>query len=228
MSFGALRHFVFDLDGTLIDSGADLAAATNAALVANGLEGISREAVVGFIGDGTRELIARAVRASGGGPDDTGSVLEAFRAHYADHLLDNTRLHRGIRRVLKRCFAASVRLSVLTNKNEEFSRKILDGLGVAEFFSDLVGGDTLKTLKPDPSGLRELVGRAGVPRAETAIIGDSPVDIETGRRAEVLSVGVAWGLGEPGALLAAGARTVLSQPGDLLMLSGVESVPFGQ
>ncbi len=211
------RLLVFDLDGTLVDSSRDLAAATNAALqrVAPGTVAIPLDAVIGFVGEGARVLVERSLRHSrlDLSPDD---VLPVFLDCYAGRLLDTTRLYPGIAEALDAL--RSLTLAVLTNKPGPFSRTILEGLGVAARFARIWGAGDVTARKPDPSGLLRLVEELDGQPADTVMIGDSATDVATARAAGVKVLGVAWGL-DPSGLRAARPERILEHPRELAELA---------
>jgi phosphoglycolate phosphatase len=211
------RLLVFDLDGTLVDSARDLAAATNAALqrTAPGTVPIPLAAVIGFVGEGARVLIERSIRYSQLelSPDD---VLPVFLDCYAGRLLDTTRLYPGIEEALDALRPRT--LAVLTNKPGPFSRTILEGLGVAARFARIWGAGDVAARKPDPSGLLRLAAELEARPDETVMIGDSATDVATARAAGVRVVGVAWGLDPPG-LRAANPDRLLEHPRELVALA---------
>jgi len=186
------RLVVFDLDGTLIDSSRDLATAVNRALarVAPGTPPLPESAVRTFIGSGARVLLARSLAASGL-PHPVGEVLPVFLEAYAGCLLDTTRLFPGTVAALEGL--RDRRLAVLTNKPGDMSRTILKALGVADRFFRIYGGGDLAAGKPDPDGLRRLAEEAGVETASAAMVGDSGIDVRTGRAAGALTIGVTYG-----------------------------------
>ncbi len=197
---GPVRLVVFDLDGTLVDSLHDLATAINAALarVAPGTPPLPLEDVRAFVGEGARVLVERSLeRARVRQPAD--DVLPVFLECYRSCLLDTTRLFPGVEEALDRLRGRF--LAVLTNKPGDLSRAILGGLGVADRFARVWGPADVPARKPDPAGLRHLAGELGVALAETIMVGDSPVDVRTGRAAGVRTVGVTYGL-DPEALRA--------------------------
>jgi phosphoglycolate phosphatase len=213
-------HLIFDLDGTLVDTKADLAAATNSMLSALELPILTIAQVERFIGEGARVLVERAL-----GPQRANLVprgFALFMEYYTAHLLDHTQPYAGIPELLAAAYAEGHALSVLTNKPEAPSRAILSGLGLANFFGALVGGDTLPVRKPDPQGIRYLQQVTGVALAETVLIGDSRIDVETGRAAGITTCRVMWGFGAEG-MRAGAPQFVVDSPAQLsaLVLSPV-------
>ena len=179
-----VSFLVFDLDGTLIDSRRDLADATNAVIEEYGGARLSMEQVTAMVGDGAAMLVRRALAAAGLDPDTNGA-LDRFLALYDTRLTAHTRPYPGIPEALERLRHAGHQLGVLTNKPQRATATILQTLRLAPFFSHVTGGDTNAGRKPDPRGLLEMVAQARVPAADTVLIGDSPIDLETARRAGV-------------------------------------------
>jgi phosphoglycolate phosphatase len=209
------EHVVFDLDGTLIDSRADLAQAVNHVLRAFGLAALSLETVTGYIGEGARMLVRRAL-----GPareDRLDDGLKIFMDHYAVHLLDHTQLYPGIAAMLRELAQRGVVLSVLSNKPEAMSQAILGGLGVLSVFRAVLGGDSFPERKPEPTGLEHLRSLTGTPLAKVLVVGDSLIDLRTARAAGIDFCGVAWGFGAEG-LRAAGAQPIIDEPAELLAI----------
>jgi len=185
------RLLVFDLDGTLVDSAGDLAAAVNAMLarLAAGTPPLSEAEVRGFIGEGARLLVGRSLARAGltERPED---ALPVFLDCYRAGLLDRTRPYPGVVEALDAL--AGHTLAVLTNKPGELSRALLEGLGLARRFARVYGGDDLPR-KPDPAGLHRIMAETGLGAPSTVMVGDSAVDVLTGRAAGVLTVGVSYG-----------------------------------
>jgi phosphoglycolate phosphatase len=188
----AYSHVVFDLDGTLVDSLADLTDAVNYVLARFGRPPLPAGTLAGFVGDGARKLIERALGPEGTGRLDAG--LSLFVEYYGAHLLDRTRAYPGIDEMLAMLRASSVTCSVLTNKPVAMSRAILDGLGLLPSFVDVLGGDSRPSRKPDPDGLLHLARRADAPPSRVLLVGDSPIDVRTARAAGTGFCGVSWGL----------------------------------
>jgi phosphoglycolate phosphatase len=209
------EHLVFDLDGTLVDSRADLVAAVNHVLHTLGLPELPPRTLYGYVGDGARVLIERAL-----GPAHAGRVvagLATFVEYYGAHLLDTTRAYPGIVETLDALRARGITLSVLTNKPVAMSRAILEGLGLRDHFADVVGGDSLPVRKPDPAGVQHLRRRSGTTLDCMLLVGDSMVDVLTARAAGIAFSGVSWGLA-PEALRASGVERIIERPSELVAL----------
>ena len=209
----AFTHVVFDLDGTLVDTKDDLADAVNVTLRALGLPPQDRPTLWSYVGHGARVLLERALGA------EHAHLLEPavaiFMPWYRAHLLDRSALYPGLVPVLESLAAEETVFSVLTNKPEDMSRAIVHGLGLAARFPRIVGGDSLGTKKPDPSGLLRLVEDAAVPAARTLMVGDSAIDVTTGRNAGVATCGVLWGFSGPSVRDSA-ADVLIAVPEELL------------
>jgi phosphoglycolate phosphatase len=214
------EHVVFDLDGTLIDSRADLAQAVNHVLRTFGLPELSLQTVTGYIGEGARRLVQRAL-----GTDHESRLedgLRLFIEYYGAHLLDNTQFYPGVGAMLRELAQRRVLLSVLSNKPEAMSRVILNGLGVLSVFRAVLGGDSFPARKPEPAGLEHLRGLTGTCVEKMLVVGDSLIDLRTARAAGIDFCGVAWGFGAEG-LCAAGAQPIIDGPAALLAI--VEGYP---
>ncbi len=195
------KLLVFDLDGTLIDSRLDLAHAVNAALAALGRPALPLQQIARYVGNGAPMLMRRALAGWAAPPEpspasdgpELPAALAAFLAYYDCHLLDHTQPYPGVMATLARLEPHYV-MAVLTNKPLHHSQKILAGLGLARFFVTVYGGDSFATRKPDPEGLIALMRAHGARPPETWMIGDSGVDIQTGRQAGAVTCGMTYGL----------------------------------
>jgi phosphoglycolate phosphatase len=213
------RLAVFDLDGTLIDSRLDLCLAVNHALRTVGLPERTLEEVSGFVGEGAVRLVERAVAPR---RDLLDAALAAWWEHYQAHLLDHTVLYPGLEALLA---SATFPLAVHTNKPGRLARRILQGLGVARHFAEVLGGDEAPR-KPDPAGTRALLGRLAVAPEEAVYVGDSVIDAELARAVPMRLVAVTWGLVPEARLRSAGAGTLLRRAEELLpWVAGEEPAP---
>jgi phosphoglycolate phosphatase len=208
------RLIVFDLDGTLIDSRRDLADSANQLIGELGGQPLREEAIGRMVGEGARVLVRRALAAAGLG--DPPGALDRFMQIYDARLLNHTVAYDGMLDVVGYA-RRHARLAVLTNKPLAPSEQILAALGMREVFDDVVGGDGPLPRKPDPAGLLALMERAGASRSTTLMVGDSAIDHETARRAEVRCCLTSYGFGymtfPPQRL--AGDEWIVMSPGEL-------------
>ncbi len=186
---------VFDLDGTLIDSRRDITTAINRTRQGYGLPPLTLEHVVTMVGEGARVLIERAMGPDVP-PDRIDEALAVYLGHYRQVCLDETRPYPGIEEMLE-ALATVYPMALLSNKGEELSRIVLRGLGLDRWFGEILGGDSLPTRKPDPSGLRLLAERLGVPPESLLMVGDTRIDAETAHNTGCPFVLVEWGFPRP-------------------------------
>jgi phosphoglycolate phosphatase len=215
-----IRLLVFDLDGTLIDSRLDLIHSVNATLQHMGRPTLDGDIIASYVGDGAPTLIRRAL-----GDADAGNevlvlrALEYFLGYYRIHKLDHTTLYEGIRETLAQLAKPSngnpssgppLQMAVLTNKPVNPSRDIIKVLGLADLFVRVYGGNSFPTKKPDPLGVQTILKETGIRPEESLMIGDSSVDVMTGRNAGLWTCGVTYGFAP---------RTLESVPPDVLIES---------
>lgn len=190
----AKQLVIFDLDGTLIDSRLDLIHSVNAMLRHLGRPELPGEVVASYVGDGAPMLVRRAL----GDPKDEKffkSALDYFLAFYKEHKLDHTKVYAGIPEALLQIQSNGSRrqMAVLSNKPVHPSRAIVDALGLGQFFTRVYGGNSFETKKPDPLGVRTILEETGVSADHALMVGDSAVDILTGRNAGIATCGVTYG-----------------------------------
>lgn len=184
---------VLDLDGTLIDSSLDLALAVNATRAWFGLDPLSLDQVASYVGNGAEMLIRRSLQPDAS-EQSVRDGLQFFLLYYREHMLVNTKLYPGVREALESWRAAGKKMAVLTNKPVRFSRDLVAGLGIAEFFARLYGGNSFASKKPDPYGLNFIMRELRTTPDRTLMIGDSSVDVLTARNAGTACAGVTFGL----------------------------------
>jgi phosphoglycolate phosphatase len=201
-----LKLLVFDLDGTLIDSAQDLCNSVNATLAHFGLKHLEDTEIAGFIGDGALMLIRRALAREHGSEVDEEFLQTAyvfFLDYYRAHKLDFTYAYDGVLEALKALKGLGNldkldnkprTMAVLTNKPVRPARDICAALGLSPYFLHIYGGNSFSTKKPDPEGLLALMADCGAVPAETVLIGDSQVDIQTARNAGAWAIGCTFGL----------------------------------
>ena len=185
--------FVFDLDGTLVDSSQDLADAGNEVLELYQRPTLPSEQVVAMVGDGARELVRRLIAAGGiGAPLD--EALACFLECYDRRLLATTRAYDGVFTLLE-ALEPKARLAVLTNKPQGPTERLLEGLELRKYFSDVIGGDSPYGRKPDPTGLFALLARADVRSEDALVVGDSMNDLLVAEAAVVPMCFARYGFG---------------------------------
>lgn len=205
---------VFDLDGTLVDSAADLAAAASALAVELGGRPLTTPEVVTMVGEGAAVLVRRALGAAGLDPA-TPHATARFLELYDARLLDQTQLYPGILAALD-ALEPLVPLAVLTNKPLAPSQRLLEALGVRRYFVEVIGGDGPWPRKPDPAGLLAL--RPHAAGGPLVMVGDSPVDAETAARAGAAFVLAQYGFGAAKFTASAATPFIAAAPGDLARL----------
>lgn len=201
-----MKHLIiYDLDGTLVDTLEDIVEAANHMLRRLGSPPLPARDIRGYVGRGVRQLIAHCLQS-----DDSALIergMTVYRAHYARHLADHSRLYPGVRDTLEHF--KTRRQAVVTNKPNPFSRDLLVALDIADYFLEIVGGEDGFPKKPDPASLSALMKREGIAAGDAMMVGDSPVDVEAGRRAGVMTVGIAHGFSERSELTAASPDALL-------------------
>lgn len=208
------RAVLFDLDGTLADTLADLANAVNHALTTLGLPPHPVPAYRYFVGDGARNLIHRTL------PADRQDLLEPalalMRAHYDAHCFDETKLYPGIPELVTALHRRGLKLAVVSNKPDEFTKRMIAHYFPANPFSAVRGHLTGTPLKPDPTAPLQVAAALGIPPAQWLYLGDTNTDMQTAVKAGMYPVGVLWGFRERAELAAAGARRLIAAPSELL------------
>jgi phosphoglycolate phosphatase len=221
----SIKLVIFDLDGTLIDSRLDLVHSVNAALRHIGRPELPDDVIASYVGDGAPILIQRAL---GGEATDEALVrkgLEFFLSYYRAHKLDHTTVYAGIPETLAAIQNSASpskngtprKMAVLSNKPVVPSQAIIEALGLGRFFSQIYGGNSFASKKPDPEGARRLLEEYGVSPQHAAMIGDSHVDVSTGRNAGMVTVGVTYGFA-PHTLQGTPPDVVVDHPSELAAL----------
>jgi len=201
---------VFDLDGTLVDSKQDIANSLNWTLTQLGNEPIPLAVIESFVGNGIMPLIKKSVEAAGH-PEMEEQALALFRERYWECLLDSTEPFPGVISTIE-TLKNRVKMAVVSNKLESYTHKILEGLDMARYFGGLVyGGDSLPVKKPDPAALLEIVNKLGGSTAKMVFVGDSAVDIETGKRAGAATIAVTYGYRDVEELRQAGPDLIIDR-----------------
>ncbi len=189
----SLSLVIFDLDGTLIDSAADLAHALNGVLADFGAAPLTVPVVRTMIGDGTSKLVERALAARALASADLAAAHRRFMQRYAAEPLRATTVYPGVRAGLEQLRERSLPLAVCTNKSVQLAQTILERLELADFFARIIGGDSLPYCKPDPRVLQALLASFAVTARDALMVGDSEVDAATAQAANVPMVLMRYG-----------------------------------
>jgi phosphoglycolate phosphatase len=199
LEFDWVRAVVFDLDGTLIDSAPDLAAALNLVLEMRGLEPLETAQVRFMIGAGVPKLIERGFRARGERGEEVlaesldPELLDAFLSYYNAHADDLTKVYPGVYDLLLALANLEIPVGLCTNKPIEATREILASFQIEENFASVIGGTSGFPKKPDPAGLLACVRELGARPEETLYIGDSATDVKLARNAGLPVALVSYG-----------------------------------
>ena len=221
----AIRLLIFDLDGTLIDSRLDLIHSINAMLLHFGRPELPGELIATYVGDGAPTLVQRALSNQAPDPEHAPideqffkSALEYFLGYYRLHKLDHTTVYEGIPEVLAELAHPSNGvhrvMAVLTNKPVNPSRDIVQALGLGDYFVRVYGGNSFATKKPDPLGAETILHETGVAPEQSLMIGDSSIDVLTGRNAGMWTCGVTYGFA-PHTLEEVAPDVVVERPREL-------------
>lgn len=212
------RLAIFDLDGTLLDTVADLANATNQALAKCGYPTHPTEAYYRFVGNGINKLFARALPEEVRTEENVLRIRSLFIPYYNEHNADDSRPYPGIVELLSTLQERGMQLAVASNKYQQATAKL-----VGHFFPDIrfaavYGQREGVPIKPDPTIVNDILSVAGVSPAETIYIGDSGVDMLTARNASVESIGVTWGFRDEEELRTNGALHIVHRAEEILEL----------
>ena len=211
------QTYVFDLDGTLLDTLGDLAASTNYALRTHGMPEHSLDDVRRFVGNGVRVLMERAVPQGAENPQFE-AAFQTFRTHYMQHSLDTTKPYDGILETLETLKAEGCRLAVVSNKMMAATQELC-----RHFFRDTIevaiGEHEAQGIrkKPAPDTVNEAFRQLGVGKERAVYVGDSDVDILTARNSGLPCINVLWGFRDRDFLIQHGAETFISAPSELLL-----------
>jgi len=214
----SIKGVCFDLDGTLLDTLADLADSMNRTLERHGLPTHPVEAYKTFVGNGLTVLVRRAAPAAEGDADLARPLLDGMRAEYAKRWAERTRPYDGVPEMLNALEARGVAMGILSNKPHDFTELCVAELLPHWKFQVVLGVSETTPAKPDPTGLKNLCSEMGLDRSEFLYVGDTNTDVETAKAGGLVAVGVLWGFRGADELTAAGADTLIAHPVELLEL----------
>lgn len=187
----AIDLIIFDQDGTLVDSRVDISNSVNYTLEVLGLPVLDIDTITGYVGEGITKLVERAL---GSHVEFLERARSLFLEYYSSHLSDNTVLYPGVVDVLE--YFRDKRKAVISNKLESLTKNLMEDLGILHYFKIVLGGDSTSKKKPFPDPVIKVLDSMDVKGSMAMIVGDSPTDIEAGKRAGVLTCGVTYGYRE--------------------------------
>lgn len=212
-----MRGVIFDLDGTLVDSLDDIAAALNAALFEMRAAPVRREQVRAWVGDGIHVLCQRACPSAE--PQRLEALVRSAREHYLAGCLDATAPYPNILKMLSLMKSANVPMGVLTNKPDALARQILVGLDLVRFFTEITGAEGAVPRKPEPSAALSMASLLHRAPRDVLLVGDSQVDILTARNAGMTAVAVCWGFRDRRELIDCGPDHLVADPLEIVPLA---------
>lgn len=211
------KAVLFDLDGTLVNSLIDIADSINKVLQERNFPTHSYEMINDFIGSGLRNLVTKALPETHKDEATIESVFQAMMTNYRENCTNKTYAYDGIIELLDELKSRNIKLAVLSNKADELTKKI--GLTLfPDYFEIVMGLKSEATKKPNPSGAIEISNDLGISPEEILYVGDSGIDMQTAKNANIYAVGVLWGYRPKEELVAEGAQSIINHPLDLIEL----------
>lgn len=214
MSAAPKRLIIYDLDGTLVDTAEDITEAINAMLVQLSASTLPRDRIRHYVGRGLHDLVGRCLDTTD--PALLSCGLRAFEAYYGAHLTDHSRLYPGVREALEH-FKSRLQI-IFTNKPNPYAKDLVEALGIGGYFQEILAGGAAPK-KPDPSVLLALMQRMTVRPDEALLIGDSLIDVQTGRNAGILTVILGQGFEDRQTLTAAAPDVMVDHMEAFLQLA---------
>lgn len=212
------KAVMFDLDGTLLNTIEDLTDAMNAMLGKHGFSAHSVDACKYFVGDGVEQFVQRALPAEHRDAATIAAVAKEYKVEYGKRWDAKTRPYDGIVPLLDALAARGLKLTVFSNKPDEFTKLTVQKFLPGVAFDAVAGAKTHVPKKPDPSGALEVALALDIKPAEFLYVGDTNTDMQTARSAGMFAVGATWGFRTPEELLSSGAQVLIDHPMDLLKL----------
>lgn len=209
---------IFDLDGTLLNTIADLGKATNVALAKCGFTTHPLDAYPNYVGNGVTKLVERALPKEYRTEEIVQKVRKCFVEYYNDHSAVDTKPYPGIAQMLMRLSGMGIKLAVASNKYQEAAEALVKHYFAGIPWVAIEGSKDGIPNKPDPSIVFEILSQSPTPKPEVMYVGDSAIDMETALRAGVEPVGVTWGFRPAAEIKAAGAYVLVDNPDDIIPL----------
>jgi phosphoglycolate phosphatase len=213
-----LKAVIFDLDGTLLDTLEDIADSMNSVLERHGFQGHGYDAYRYFIGDGLTNLVRRALPADRSDPETVKECLSLMKQDYRRSWRNKTRPYPGITDLLLELKGRGMKMAVLSNKDDTFTKEMVESYFPAGIFIKVVGAKPDVPLKPDPTSAGSIIKALSLKSEQCLFVGDTAVDMQTAMNAGLFPLGVSWGFRPAHELLDAGAQKVIDTPAELLDL----------
>ena len=212
------KAILFDLDGTLLDTIEDLAASMNSVLKKHAYEEHEKDAYRYFVGDGIEKLVQRVLPSAHRKKDILEQCVTEMRKTYNKRWAATTRLYRGIDDLLNDLTGEKIRLAILSNKPDDFTKVMVDHYLSTWNFEIVRGAKPGHPKKPDPQGALDIAREMSLSPCQFLYLGDTDTDMQTATKAEMYAIGVGWGFRTPDELLNNGAQIVINEPGELMPL----------
>lgn len=206
----SLKAVIFDLDGTVLDTIADLAGAVNAALSKSGYPERSRAEVMSFVGNGTLKLIERALPEGHKDKPEVERVHADFSEHYSRHFADETKPYPGMPELLCKLKKTGYKLALSSNKPDRFTKALIERF-YPGIFDIVIGSSEVTPRKPDPTGEYSILAKFGISPFEALHVGDSDTDVKTAHNAGVACLACTWGYRPKETLMAADADFIVEK-----------------
>ena len=211
---------IFDLDGTLADTGEDLAHAINMTLESYGFEKMGRDEILKHINNGARAFLDGCLPDKIKKEPNYGEFLDGalvrYKGFYAEHCLDGTYVYAGMAELVGVLDARGIKMCVLSNKQDDMTKKIVSALLGPQFFVEILGGSERFPHKPEPDSALHLAKKMGIAPGGILYVGDSDIDMKTALNAGMFPLGVSWGYRQAEVLAAAGAKKIAHSPDEIL------------
>ena len=216
-----MKAVIFDLDGTLLDTLEDIADSMNAVLSRRGLPLNTTEDYKYFVGDGAANLVRRAAKGAESAGHTFAEIEDEYRAEYSARQIDKTAPYPGIPELLSSLAGHGVKMAVFSNKPHDSTVEVVARLLPDVYFCAVIGQRPGYPIKPDPGGVREILGILGLRRGDVLYVGDTGTDMQTAKAAGLKAAGVLWGFRGEAELIENGADMVAKHPLELLDLLGL-------
>ncbi|HLA00046.1 MAG TPA: HAD-IA family hydrolase [Thermodesulfovibrionales bacterium] len=184
-----IKLIMFDLDGTLVNTAQDITNALNIAIKPYGMKNLTVEDTIQLIGEGISRLVEKILSVEN--MHLRSEIMNRFLEYYSEHIIEHSKEYPHVKETLENL--TTIKKAVISNKREDLSKRLLEELGLSEYFDLIIGSDTTGERKPSPVPVLYVINKLGLSGDESIIVGDSNYDIEAGKKAKVKTVAVTYG-----------------------------------